>query len=131
MTNGSRPHLQLKVAEAPRVDVGLGRARVDTKTRLALGVEAGDVVEVVGKRNTVAKLFRGTDKEEGKALVRVDGLVRRNLGVSNPSWTTTRLSSRSCRALKVRELENSPRRFANSCSKRGAGASPRPHSGEI
>ncbi|HEV8595027.1 MAG TPA: CDC48 family AAA ATPase, partial [Thermoplasmata archaeon] len=72
----------LKVAEAPQSDVGLGRARVDTKTRLALGIDVGEVVEIVGKKATAAKLFRVMQEDEGKGIIRVDGLVRRNLGVS-------------------------------------------------
>ena len=72
----------LKVAEAPQSDVGLGRARIDTKSRLALGVDVGDIVEVVGKKNSAAKLFRVMQEDEGKGILRVDGLVRRNIGVS-------------------------------------------------
>ncbi|HKZ89739.1 MAG TPA: CDC48 family AAA ATPase, partial [Thermoplasmata archaeon] len=72
----------LRVAEAPQSDVGLGRARVDTKTRLALGIDVGEVVEIVGKKATAAKLFRVMQEDEGKGIIRVDGLVRRNLGVS-------------------------------------------------
>jgi transitional endoplasmic reticulum ATPase len=71
----------LKVLEAPESDVGLGRARVDTKTRLALGVDVGEVVEIVGKKRTAAKLFRMMREDGGKGIIRVDGLVRRNLGV--------------------------------------------------
>ncbi len=72
----------LKVAEAPQSDVGLGRARVDTKTRMALGVDVGEIIEIVGKKSTAAKLFRTMQEDEGKGIVRVDGLVRRNLQVS-------------------------------------------------
>ena len=72
----------LKVAEAPQSDVGLGRARVDTKTRLALGIDVGEVVEILGKKATAAKLFRVMQEDEGKGIIRVDGLVRRNLGAS-------------------------------------------------
>ncbi len=72
----------LKVAEAPQSDVGLGRARVDTKTRLALGVDVGEIIQIVGKKSTAAKLFRVMQEDEGKGLIRIDGLVRRNVGVS-------------------------------------------------
>ncbi len=72
----------LKVAEAPQSDVGLGRARVDTKTRMALNVDVGEIIEIVGKKSTAAKLFRVMQEDEGKGIVRVDGLVRRNAGVS-------------------------------------------------
>ena len=72
----------LKVAEAPQSDVGLGRARVDTKTRLALGVDVGEIILIVGKKSTAAKLFRVMQEDEGKGIIRIDGLVRRNVGVS-------------------------------------------------
>ncbi|MFQ5920260.1 MAG: ATPase, partial [Thermoplasmata archaeon] len=72
----------LKVAEAPQSDVGLGRARVDTRTRMTLGVDVGEIIEIVGKKSTAAKLFRTMQEDEGKGIVRIDGLVRRNLGVS-------------------------------------------------
>jgi transitional endoplasmic reticulum ATPase len=72
----------LKVAEAPQSDVGLGRARVDTKTRLALGVDVGEIIQIIGKKSTAAKLFRVMQEDEGKGMIRIDGLVRRNVGVS-------------------------------------------------
>jgi len=89
----------LKVAEAPQSDVGLGRARVDTKTRLALGIDVGEVVEIIGKKGTAAKLFRVMQEDEGKGIVRVDGLVRRNLGVSIGDKRATR--SRSVRGSRT------------------------------
>jgi transitional endoplasmic reticulum ATPase len=79
---GATPYVVLGVQEAAEFDVGLGRARLDTKTRQALGIEAGGVVEIVGKRGTAAKLSRPLKEDEGRGIIRVDGLVRRNLGVS-------------------------------------------------
>ena len=76
------PHVVVKVLEAPESDVGKGRARLDTKTREAIGAADGDIVEIVGKKGTAAKLFRVKEEDEGKGIIRVDGLVRRNLGVS-------------------------------------------------
>jgi transitional endoplasmic reticulum ATPase len=72
----------LKVAEAPQSDVGLGRARVDTKTRMALGLDVGEIVEIIGKKSTAAKIFRVMQEDEGKGIIRIDGLVRRNVGCS-------------------------------------------------
>jgi len=72
----------LKVAEAAQSDVSLGRARIDTTTRMAIGAEVGDIVEILGKKSTVAKIFRTLSEDEGKGLIRIDGLVRRNAGVS-------------------------------------------------
>jgi len=72
----------LKVAEAPQSDVGLGRARVDTKTRMALSLDVGEIVEIIGKKSTSAKVFRVMQEDEGKGIIRIDGLVRRNVGCS-------------------------------------------------
>jgi transitional endoplasmic reticulum ATPase len=72
----------LKVSEAPQSDIGLGRARVDTRTRLALGVDVGEIIQIFGKKSTAAKLFRVMQEDEGKGVIRIDGLVRRNVGVS-------------------------------------------------
>ncbi|HUL38970.1 MAG TPA: CDC48 family AAA ATPase [Methanomassiliicoccales archaeon] len=63
-------------------EVGLGRARVDTKTRKDLGVEVGDVIEIVGKKNTAAKVFRAPQEDENMGIIRIDGMIRSNAGVS-------------------------------------------------
>ncbi|MEM2899727.1 MAG: ATPase, partial [Thermoplasmata archaeon] len=72
----------LKVAEAIQQDVGAGRARVDTATRNALGIAAGDIVEIIGKKTTAAVIWRVTSEDENKGIIRIDGLVRKNAGVS-------------------------------------------------
>ena len=48
----------LRVAETTQQDVGSGRARVDTKTRMELGLSPGDVIEVRGSKTTAARRFR-------------------------------------------------------------------------
>lgn len=72
----------LKVAEALQSDVGHGRARIDTSTRVALNLEPGDIIEIKGKKITAAKVFRVNQDDEGISIIRVDGLVRKNAGVS-------------------------------------------------
>jgi transitional endoplasmic reticulum ATPase len=72
----------LKVAEALQSDVGHGRARIDTSTRVALGLEPGDIIEIKGKKPTAAKVFRVNQDDEGIGIIRIDGLVRKNAGVS-------------------------------------------------
>lgn len=72
----------LKVAEAYQQDIGLGRARLDSKSRAELGVEFGTIVELQSKKVTGAKVFKAMHEDEGKGLIRIDALVRRNAGVS-------------------------------------------------
>jgi transitional endoplasmic reticulum ATPase len=75
--------ITLRVARAQhQSEVGFGRARIDSKTRKDLGVEVGDVIEIVGKRNTVAKVFRAPQEDENKSIIRIDGMIRSNAGVS-------------------------------------------------
>jgi transitional endoplasmic reticulum ATPase len=72
----------LKVAEALQSDVGHGRARIDTSTRVALNLEPGDIIEIKGKKVTAAKVFRVNQDDEGISIIRIDGLVRKNSGIS-------------------------------------------------
>jgi transitional endoplasmic reticulum ATPase len=49
----------------------------------AVGVSTGDVIEVKGgKRRTVAKCLPLYPSDEGKGIIRVDGLLRNNAGVA-------------------------------------------------
>jgi len=75
--------VDLKVAMAHRqAEAGLGRARLDAEARRLLNVETGDSIEIIGKSATVAKVFRGLPDDEGKGILRIDGLTRTNAGVS-------------------------------------------------
>ena len=72
--------LTLKVAEALQDEVGYGRGRLDTVTRNELGLSIGDIVEIHGRRRdpTVAIVWRARTEDEGKGIIRVDGLIRNN-----------------------------------------------------
>ena len=72
----------LKVLEAYSRDVGRGIARLDYDSTNSLSVATGDVLEIKGKRRTVAKCMPLYPSDEGKGIIRVDGLVRNNLGVA-------------------------------------------------
>jgi transitional endoplasmic reticulum ATPase len=75
--------LELKVAMAERQsEVGYGRARIDNESRRQLGLELGDVIEIIGKRTVVAKIFKGEPGDDGTKLIRIDGPTRTCAGVS-------------------------------------------------
>ncbi len=69
--------LELKVAEAMD-DVGRGIVKMNKKSREALGVKAGDIVEIVGKRATVAVVQNADDYDEDLDIVRMDYILRIN-----------------------------------------------------
>ncbi len=82
MSNGNKDTLSLKVLEAYTRDVGRGVARIDYDSMDSLSASTGDVIEIRGKRRTVAKCLPLYPSDEGKGIVRVDGLVRNNAGVA-------------------------------------------------
>jgi transitional endoplasmic reticulum ATPase len=72
----------LRVAEARSRDVGRGIVRIDRAAMSKLGIEPGDVVEIEGKRSTVAIVWPQAIEDEGAGIIRMDGLIRKNAGVS-------------------------------------------------
>jgi transitional endoplasmic reticulum ATPase len=61
-------------------DLGRGLARLDPADLAALGVEVGEVIEIVGKRTTVAKAMPAYKEHRGQSRVQVDGVARENAG---------------------------------------------------
>ena len=74
--------LKLKVAEAMPRDLGRGLARIDPADLASLGVEVGEVVELVGRRTTVAKAMPAYKEHRGQSRVQVDGIARENTGAA-------------------------------------------------
>ncbi|MBI2851923.1 MAG: CDC48 family AAA ATPase [Chloroflexi bacterium] len=74
--------LSLRVAEAKAKDVGRGICRIDPRDMEGLNVQVGDIVQIEGKRKTVAKIMPAYAEDRDKSLVQMDGLLRGNAGVS-------------------------------------------------
>ena len=74
--------LTLKVLEAYTRDVGRGVARIDYDSMDTLNASTGDVIELKGKRRTVAKCLPLYPSDEGKGIIRIDGLGRNNSGIA-------------------------------------------------
>ncbi|HOT07052.1 MAG: VCP-like ATPase [Methanosaeta sp. PtaB.Bin039] len=72
----------LKVGEARPTDVGRGIARVDPAVFRQKAWQAGDVIAVQGKKKTAALLWPGYPEDTGSGVIRLDGNIRRNAGVS-------------------------------------------------
>jgi transitional endoplasmic reticulum ATPase len=80
--NENNNALSIKILEAYTRDVGRGVARIDYDSMDSLSASTGDVIEIRGKRRTVAKCLPLYPSDEGKGIIRVDGLVRNNAGVA-------------------------------------------------
>ena len=82
--------IQLKVSEARQRDVGRGKARIDSQGMEVLGISAGDVVELRGKRMTAAVAWPAYPEDQGLGMIRMDGLIRKNAGVALNEYVTVR-----------------------------------------
>ncbi|MGD8543566.1 MAG: CDC48 family AAA ATPase [Candidatus Bathyarchaeota archaeon] len=82
--------VQLRVGDARQRDVGRGIARIDQKTMQKLGISAGDVIEIVGKRTTSAIAWPAYSEDQGRTILRIDGFTRKNAGVAINEYVTAR-----------------------------------------
>jgi len=82
--------VQLKIGDARQRDVGRGIARIDQKTMQKLGISAGDVIEIVGKRTTSAIAWPAYSEDQGRTILRIDGFTRKNAGVAINEYVTAR-----------------------------------------
>src|ERR671931_1333128 len=75
----------------------------------SLSASTGDVIEIRGKRRTVAKCLPLYPSDEGKGIIRVDGLVRNNAGVAiGDTVETTKIKSAPAEKVIVAPLEAIP-----------------------
>jgi len=98
--------VSLRVAEARGRDVGRGIARIDPEVMERLGLTPGDVVEISGKRKTVAICWPGYNEDAGKGIIRIDGYTRENAGVSIDEKVTVRkVEARKAKKITLAPIE--------------------------
>jgi len=81
---------QLRVGDARQRDVGRGIARIDQRTMQKLGISAGDVIEIAGKRTTAAIAWPAYSEDQDRELIRIDGFTRKNAGVAINEYVVVR-----------------------------------------
>lgn len=84
--------IKLQVANARPDDSGRGLARLPRTIMAQLGVTEGDVVELIGKRVTPARVVFPYPEDETIQVVRIDGLQRANAGVGSGDFVEIRKS---------------------------------------
>ncbi len=85
-----RKEVMLKVSEAFQQDVGYGRARIDHQTRIELDLSIGDIIEIEGTKSTSSVVWRAHPSDEGKRIIRIDNLTRKNAGTGLGDTVTVR-----------------------------------------
>jgi transitional endoplasmic reticulum ATPase len=82
--------VQLKVLDSRQRDVARGIARIDQRTMLKLGVSSGDVIEFSGKKKTSAIVWPAYSEDQDPDIMRIDGFLRKNAGVSINEYVVVR-----------------------------------------
>ena len=101
MTGDEEKTLSLRVAKAIPSDVGHGRARVPFDNDL--GLKPGDVIEIAGERNTAAIVWRCRPEDANLGVIRIDGIIRKNAGVSlGDRVTIKKVETKECERLAFR-----------------------------
>ena len=98
--------VSLRVAEALPKDVGRGLARLDPQEMERLGARIGDVVEIVGKRATVARAMPTYADQRGQGLLQADGILRANAEIGlGERVTVQRVKVQAARAIVLAPAE--------------------------
>ena len=74
--------ISLKVAEALKKDAGRGLARIDPADIEKMQAHIGDIIEIAGKKRTVAKVMPAFKEERGMNKIQIDGMTRGNAHIS-------------------------------------------------
>src|SRR3989344_2334296 len=70
--------IRLKVMEALQEEAYKGIVRIDAQTMRKIDIKPGDIIEIEGGRITVGIADRAYPSDIGQAIIRMDGLLRRN-----------------------------------------------------
>jgi len=98
VSEDSSESLTLRVAKAIPSDVGHGRARVPFDNELNL--KPGDIVEIAGESSTAAIVWRCRPEDANLGVIRIDGIIRKNAGVSlGDRVSITKVETQPCQRL--------------------------------
>ena len=99
MSKEDSESISLKVSKAIPSDVGHGRARISGENDLDL--KPGDIVEIKGDNRSTAAIYWRSRPEDAKMdIIRIDGIIRKNAGVSlGDKVTVSKVEANICKKL--------------------------------
>ncbi|MGC9049516.1 AAA family ATPase, partial [Pyrobaculum sp.] len=74
--------VELRVQESKARDANRPVVRIDPEVMERAGIVVGDVVEIVGRRRTAAKVWNGLPEDRGKGVIRMNSILRKNADIS-------------------------------------------------
>ena len=105
MTNS----IKLRCREAYTRDVGRGFIRIDYDTMDKLKISTGDIVEIKGKKTSVAKVLPLYPSDEGQKIARTDSIVRENMKTAiDDNITITKTKAYAAILVTVKPIEAIP-----------------------
>src|ERR671917_2972344 len=106
--NDESSPIQLRVAEAKHRDVGKRRARMDPRHMEHLGIQPGEVIEIVGRRNTAVTAWPSDEEEKEADIIRIDGQTRKNAAAGlNDLLNVKKIDCRQAKSVTLMPLGNS------------------------
>ncbi|MFL6492096.1 MAG: CDC48 family AAA ATPase [Nitrososphaera sp.] len=105
--NDDSSPLQLRVSEAKHRDVGKRRARMDAVHMEHLGIRAGEIIEILGKRSTAVTAWPADEEEKETDIIRIDGQTRKNAGAGlNDLLNVRKIDCRQAKSVTLMPLGN-------------------------
>jgi transitional endoplasmic reticulum ATPase len=78
----NNPWIELQVAEAKSRDVIRGKIRLNNEAMNSIGISTGEIIELKGKHTTAAVAWPAYPEDLSRPIIRMDGVIRKNAGVS-------------------------------------------------
>lgn len=73
---------ELKVQKAMSRDIGRNIIRFEESFMKKLDIKAGDIIEIIGKKQSVGIAWPGYPKDNGLGIIRIDARLRKNTGTN-------------------------------------------------
>ena len=74
--------VSLRVQEAKKRDIGRNIARIDQETMEKLDIKTGDVIALVGKKESAGIAWPSYPQDSGLGIVRIDSRLKKNIGTN-------------------------------------------------
>ncbi|MHA1821465.1 MAG: CDC48 family AAA ATPase [Promethearchaeota archaeon] len=88
-TSKDEKKIILRVEELSKSSAGRSICRMDIDAMRKLGLSAGEIIEIIGKKSSPAIVFPSS-RDRGRKIIRIDGLLRLNTGTAVGEYVTVR-----------------------------------------
>ena len=93
--------IKLRVVEALQDDAYKGIVRIDPDLMKKLGLQRGDIISIQGQRGSLAIIDRAYPADRGEAIIRIDGITRKNAKTGIGEFVTISKAEKIKEAKKI------------------------------